>query len=86
MMFSLRKCIPLSFKVFRSLYTTINFSPEVDVALRKNKPVVALETTVITHGMPSPHNLDTALAVEEIIREQVGVAIQEYILSAWLDH
>lgn len=40
-------------------------------ALKTNVPVVALESTIITHGMPYPHNLNTALAVEEIIRNEV---------------
>lgn len=46
-------------------------SDEVSEAIAKEKPVVALESTIITHGMPYPHNCETALAVEEIIREQV---------------
>lgn len=35
------------------------------------QPVVALESTIITHGMPHPHNLETAIEVEKIVREQV---------------
>lgn len=35
------------------------------------RPVVALESTIITHGMPHPHNIDTAIEVEKIVREQV---------------
>lgn len=45
------------------------FSPEVAFALSQNNPVVALESTVISHGLPYPNNLETALTLEEIIRE-----------------
>ncbi|KAJ3183475.1 hypothetical protein HDU87_006794 [Geranomyces variabilis] len=44
--------------------------PEVARALAQNKGVVALESTIISHGMPYPQNLETALAVEEIVRQQ----------------
>ena len=37
-------------------------------ALERGDPVVALETTILTHGMPHPHNLETALAVEGVVR------------------
>src|SRR5690606_7009093 len=43
--------------------------PEVLDALRSGKPVVALESTIISHGMPYPRNVETALQVEHIIRE-----------------
>lgn len=45
------------------------FSKTVDEALRDRKPVVALESTVIAHGLPYPKNLETAAACEQIIRE-----------------
>ncbi|KAI2798691.1 Pseudouridine-5'-phosphate glycosidase 2 [Blomia tropicalis] len=41
---------------------------EVYEALESHSPLVALESTIITHGMPYPHNLRTALEVESIIR------------------
>ncbi|MDD6301708.1 MAG: pseudouridine-5'-phosphate glycosidase [Bacillales bacterium] len=44
-------------------------SKEVEEALKNNKPVVALESTIISHGMPYPKNVETALNVERIIRE-----------------
>jgi pseudouridine-5'-phosphate glycosidase len=44
-------------------------SPEVRYALADRKPVVALESTIITHGMPYPQNLETALAVEQVVRD-----------------
>ena len=46
----------------------IDLSPEVAAALADGRPVVALETTIITHGMPWPANVETALAVEAEIR------------------
>ncbi|XP_034390908.1 pseudouridine-metabolizing bifunctional protein C1861.05 [Cyclopterus lumpus] len=44
--------------------------PSVSKALAENKPVVALESTIITHGMPYPHNLSTAMQVEAIVRAE----------------
>ena len=48
-------------------------SPEVQKALDTNRPVVALESTIISHGMPYPKNVETALKVEEIVRENGAV-------------
>ena len=48
-------------------------SQEVLKALKENKPVVALESTIISHGMPYPKNVETALKVEETIRENGAV-------------
>ncbi len=47
--------------------------PEVSKALRAGKPVVALESTIITHGMPYPQNAEMAARVEAIIREEGAV-------------
>lgn len=47
--------------------------PEVAEALRKNQPVVALESTIISHGMPYPKNVKTALMVEEAVRKEGAV-------------
>ncbi|XP_029010236.1 uncharacterized protein zgc:136858 isoform X2 [Betta splendens] len=44
--------------------------PSVSQALAENKPVVALESTIITHGMPYPHNLSTAKEVEAIVQAE----------------
>jgi len=46
----------------------IDIHPEVQEALLSNKPVVALESTIITHGMPYPTNINTARSVERIVR------------------
>lgn len=51
----------------------IVFSEEVMEAKKAGKPVVALESTIISHGMPYPENVKTAKRVEEIIREQGAV-------------
>ena len=47
----------------------LDIAPEVKEALDAGKPVVALESTIISHGMPYPQNVETALKVESIIRE-----------------
>ena len=51
----------------------LDVAPEVAAALAAGKPVVALESTIISHGMPYPQNVETALKVEEIIRETGAV-------------
>ncbi|CBH40261.1 pseudouridine-5'-phosphate glycosidase [Mycoplasmopsis agalactiae] len=51
----------------------IVFSKEVESALKHKRPVVALESTIITHGMPYPKNVEMALNVENIIRKQGAV-------------
>ena len=47
----------------------LDLSPEVAEALKAGKPVVALESTIISHGMPYPQNVETALRVEQTIRD-----------------
>ena len=47
----------------------LSVSPEVQEAIAAGKPVVALESTIISHGMPYPQNVETALSVEKIIRD-----------------
>jgi pseudouridylate synthase len=51
-----------------SLAGVIEIAPRVAAALANHRAVVALETTIVTHGMPYPQNVDTALAVEAIVR------------------
>ena len=53
--------------------TYLDISPEVRQALAEGKPVVALESTIIAHGMPYPKNVETALLVEKTIRENGAV-------------
>ena len=52
-----------------SLNKYLDIAPEVQKALDEGRPVVALESTIISHGMPYPQNVETALNVEKIIRE-----------------
>ncbi|XP_076900088.1 pseudouridine-5'-phosphate glycosidase-like [Bidens hawaiensis] len=52
---------------------TIKISPDVTTALANGKAVVALESTIISHGMPYPQNLETAKEVEAIVREKGAV-------------
>ena len=51
----------------------LDISPEVQQALAEGKPVVALESTIISHGMPYPKNVETAMLVEKTIRENGAV-------------
>ena len=51
----------------------LDIAPEVAEALAAGKPVVALESTIISHGMPYPQNVETALKVEQIIRDAGAV-------------
>jgi len=55
------------------LKSYLDMSPEVKKALEAKKPVVALESTIISHGMPYPQNVETALRVEEAVREAGAV-------------
>lgn len=51
----------------------LDIAPEVQQAVAEGRPVVALESTIISHGMPYPQNVETALNVEKIIRENGAV-------------
>ena len=51
----------------------IQLSSEVEEGKKLSKPIVALETTIVSHGMPYPDNLNTALEVENIIREEGAI-------------
>lgn len=51
----------------------LDISPEVQQALADGKPVVALESTIISHGMPYPKNVETAMLVEQTIRDNGAV-------------
>ena len=68
----------------------LDVAPEVAQALAEGKPVVALESTIISHGMPYPKNVETALLVEKTIRENGAVpatiAIIGGRLKAGLSH
>lgn len=68
----------------------LDLEPEVGRALRDGAPVVALESTIISHGMPWPQNFETAMAVEEAVRASGAVpatiAILDGRLKAGLTH
>lgn len=49
--------------------TYLHISPDVKIALYERRPVVALESTVISHGLPYPHNYELAHEIQEIVRE-----------------
>lgn len=62
----------------------LDIAPEVAAALADGRPVVALESTIISHGMPYPRNAETALAVERIIRGEGAVPATIAILGGRL--
>lgn len=62
----------------------LDVNPEVAEALAQGKGVVALESTIISHGMPYPQNVETALAVEQIIRDHGAVPATIAILNGRL--
>ncbi|KGO12887.1 pseudouridine-5'-phosphate glycosidase [Clostridium botulinum] len=62
----------------------LEISKEVSEALKENKPVVALESTIISHGMPYPKNAETALNVEKIIRDKGAIPATIAILNGRL--
>ena len=62
----------------------LDVNPEVAKAVTEGKPVVALESTIISHGMPYPQNVETALKVEQIIRENGAVPATIAILGGRL--
>jgi pseudouridylate synthase len=68
----------------------IDIHPEVEKALKENRPVVALESTIISHGMPYPQNVEMAVNVENLIKEEGAVpatiAILEGRIKVGLTH
>ncbi|WP_346913845.1 pseudouridine-5'-phosphate glycosidase [Clostridium sp.] len=62
----------------------LDINPEVKTALEEGRPVVALESTIISHGMPYPKNVETALKVESIIRENGAIPATIAILEGRL--
>jgi len=65
------------------------FSTEVAEAIAARRPLVALESTIITHGMPAPQNLETARAVEAELRANGAVpatiAVMDGLIRVGLD-
>lgn len=62
----------------------LDVAPEVQQAIAEGKPVVALESTIISHGMPYPQNVETALAVEKIIRDNGAIPATTAIIKGRL--
>ena len=60
----------------------LDIAPEVQKALDEGRPVVALESTIISHGMPYPQNVETALNVEKIIREHGATTVTTTMIIA----
>lgn len=67
-----------------NLQAYMDINPEVEQALKEGRPVVALESTIISHGMPYPQNKETALKVEEIIRAEGAVPATMAIIGGRL--
>ena len=68
----------------KNLNAYLDVSPEVAAALAENRPVVALESTIISHGMPYPQNVETALHVESIVREHGAVPATVAVINGRL--
>jgi len=62
----------------------LDINPEVRKALNEGRPVVALESTIISHGMPYPQNVETARRVEEIVRENGAIPATIAIINGRL--
>jgi pseudouridine-5'-phosphate glycosidase len=67
----------------------LNIAPEVALALADNRPVVALESTIISHGLPRPRNREAALEFEQILRDKgvvpATIAVIDGIPTVGLD-
>jgi pseudouridylate synthase len=66
------------------MHELLNIAPEVANAIREQRPVVALESTVIAHGLPRPENLQTAHRLQEVVREADAVPATVAILDGKL--
>jgi pseudouridine-5'-phosphate glycosidase len=62
----------------------LNIHPEISDALKQGLPIVALESTIIAHGMPYPQNIETALEVEQIVRKNGAIPATIAILDGKL--
>ena len=62
----------------------LDIHPDVENAIKNNEPVVALESTIISHGMPYPKNVETALMVEETVRSNNAVPATIAIINGKL--
>ena len=62
----------------------LDIHPDVENAIKNNEPVVALESTIISHGMPYPKNVETALMVEETVRSNKAIPATIAIINGQL--
>ena len=68
-----RAYLPTTVHYSLAMDQAIKFSKEVADAIKAGKPIVALESTIISHGLPRPSNLDVALECERIVRDAGAV-------------
>ena len=66
------------------MHEFLNISPEVAAAISERRPVVALESTVIAHGLPRPQNLETAHRLQQVVRESGAVPATIAIIAGKL--
>ncbi|RWS25185.1 pseudouridine-metabolizing bifunctional protein-like protein [Leptotrombidium deliense] len=77
-----RRCSSKPFVRHKSSFQNLFcVSEEVKNAIANEKPILALESTIITHGMPYPTNLDTAIQVEDIVRQNGAVPATIAVLN-----
>ena len=62
----------------------LSITPEIEEAIRNNRPVVALESTILSHGMPYPENLEFAHKVEEVVRGQGAIPATTAVIGGKL--
>src|SRR5262245_39610431 len=71
-------------EVSSKMHPDLDIAPEIAAALAERRAVVALESTIIAHGMPYPDNLDVARQIETIIRREGAVPATIAILRGRL--
>ena len=59
-------------------------NPDIQIALKDGRPIVALESTIICHGMPYPQNIETAKAVEKIVTDNGAIPATIAIINGHL--
>ena len=88
MKFFQKSALASLFKRYNSSYLAknqfIKVNDQIKDAVRNNSPVVALESTIITHGLPYPNNYETALEVENVIRDAGGIPATIAFLNGML--
>src|SRR5438445_2198964 len=64
--------------------TLLQIKPEVQTALAAKQPVIAVESTVIAHGLPHPQNIETARKLEQIVREERALPVTIAVIEGKL--